>query len=54
MENSVLKFDPAVFVVGHDYQIIFITETMGLGWIEIDGERYTDEEGGLLIGFERG
>ena len=49
MENSVLKFDPAVFVVGHDYQIIFITETMGLGWIEIDGERYTDEEGGLLI-----
>ncbi len=48
-ENSVLRYDPSVFVVGHDYQIIFLTTTMGLGWIEIDGERFTDEECGLLM-----
>ncbi len=49
MENSVLKFDPMVFVMGYDYQIIFLTETKGLGFIEIDGVRYSNEEGGLLI-----
>ena len=48
-ENSVLRFDPSVFVVGRDYQIIFLTTTMGIGWIEIDGERFTDEECGLLM-----
>jgi len=47
-ENNVLKFDPCVFMVERDYQIIFLTETMGIGWIEIDGERFTDEEGGIL------
>ncbi|MCR4906805.1 MAG: metallophosphoesterase [Clostridiales bacterium] len=49
MENIPLLYDPAVFVVGRDYQIIFLTETRGLGWIEIGGERYTDEEAGLLF-----
>ena len=48
-DEKILLFDPAVFMVGHDYQIIFLTSTKGLGWIEIDGERFTDEEGGLLI-----
>lgn len=48
-ENSVLRYDPTVFVVGHDYQIVFLTTTMGIGWIEIDGERFTDEECGLLM-----
>ena len=48
MINEVLPFHPAVFAVGRDYQIIFLTSTRGLGWIEIDGERYTDEEAGLL------
>ncbi len=48
MESSVLRFDPAVFAVAKDYQIIFLTETKGLGWVEIDGERFSDEEGGLL------
>ena len=49
MINEVLPFHPAVFAVGRDYQIIFLTSTRGLGWIEIDGERYTDEEAGLLF-----
>ncbi len=47
-EENVLKFDPCVYMVERDYQIIFLTETMGIGWIEIDGERFTDEEGGIL------
>ncbi len=49
MENTPLLYDPAVFVVGRDYQIIFLTATAGIGWIEIGGERYTDEEAGLLF-----
>ena len=48
MDERILRTDPCVFVVGADYQIIFLTETNGIGWIEIDGERYTDEECGLL------
>ena len=36
-EEKILLFDPAVFMVGHDYQIIFLTSTKGLGWIEIGG-----------------
>ena len=43
-----LLYDPSVFRVGCDYQIIFRTKTKGLGWVEIDGARYTDEECGLL------
>lgn len=48
MEEKILRTDPCVFVVGRDYQIIFLTETDGIGWIEIDNERFTDEECGLL------
>ncbi|MBQ4354211.1 MAG: metallophosphoesterase [Clostridia bacterium] len=48
-EDKILLYDPAVFMVGHDYQIIFLTAAKGLGWIEINGERFTDEEGGLLL-----
>ena len=47
MDNETLLYDPAVFVVGNEYQIIFLTSTRGLGWIEIEGEAFTDEEGGL-------
>lgn len=46
--NPYLRYDPAVFAVGTDYQILFWTRTNGIGWIEIDGERFTDEEVGLL------
>lgn len=45
---SPLRFHPAVFAVGKDYQIIFLTETKGLGKIEINGEIYQNEEGGLI------
>jgi len=44
-----LPYDPSVFVMGEDYQIIFITKTAGIGMIEIDGERFVNEECGILV-----
>jgi predicted phosphodiesterase len=47
-EIAAMPYDPGVFVVGHDYQIIFFTDVAGIGWVEIGGVRYTDEEAGVL------
>lgn len=46
--NEHLQYHPVVFAVEKDYQILFLTTTDGIGWIEVDGVRYTDEECGLL------
>ncbi len=46
--DPILKCDPSVFVVGENYQIIFLTRETGLGWVEIGNLRYTTEEGGIL------
>ncbi len=46
--NNYLIYDPSVFVMGEDYQIIFMTRTAGIAWLEIGGERYSNEEGGIL------
>ncbi len=46
--HEILKCDPSVFMVGRDYQIIFLTRSNGLGWVEIGGTSYTTEEGGIL------
>ena len=48
-DNDILKYHPVVFAVGRDYQIIFLTSTKGIGWIEAGGGRFTDEEAGLLF-----
>lgn len=48
MEENVMLYNPVVFAVGEDYQIVFLTSTAGLGRIEIDGEVFADEEGGLI------
>ncbi len=48
MMNPNLQYHPTVFPVESDYQILFLTQTDGIGWIEIAGQRYTDEECGLL------
>lgn len=42
------RFHPTVFCVGDEYQIIFLTEKSGMGWVEIAGEKYYDELNGLL------
>ncbi len=46
--HEILKCDPSVFVVGQDYQIIFLTESDGLGWVEIGNTRFDTEESGIL------
>ena len=45
---SPYRFHPTVFCVGNEYQIIFLTEKNGMGWVEIAGEKYYDEQNGLL------
>ena len=42
------RFHPTVFCVGNEYQIIFLTEKPGMGWIEIGGEKYLDAQNGLM------
>ena len=37
-----------VYVVGHDYQILFNTTEHGIAWVEVGGEVYPDEKNGLL------
>lgn len=45
---SPFRFHPTVFCVGNEYQIIFLTEQPGMGWVEIAGERFADEQNGLM------
>ena len=42
------RFHPTVFCVGEEYQIIFLTERSGMGWVEIAGEKYIDAQNGLM------
>lgn len=42
------RFHPTVFCVKDSYQIIFLTEKPGMGWVEINGERYLDAQNGLM------
>ncbi len=45
--ESPLRFAPCVFMVGTDYQIIFLTSTKGIGRVEIAEQVFCREEGGL-------
>lgn len=46
--NDFLCYDPAVYVVGDRYEIVFKTEEAGAAWVLIDGVRYTDNYGGVV------
>ncbi|MBR0464717.1 MAG: metallophosphoesterase [Clostridia bacterium] len=39
---------PCVYIVGHDYQIVFNTDAHGIAWVEIGGEVFPDERDGLM------
>lgn len=41
-------YGPTVFAVGNEYQIIYHTNTKGIAWAEIDGQKYYDEYGGFI------
>ncbi len=40
------KYDPVVYAVGKNYQIIFVTKAKGMAWVTIDGVEYNDTHGG--------
>ena len=46
--NDFLCYDPAVYVVGDRYEIMFKTCEAGAAWVLIDGVRYTDNFGGVV------
>ena len=46
--NDFLCYDPAVYVVGDKYEIMFKTQEAGAAWVLIDGVRYTDNFGGVV------
>lgn len=43
-----LKFSPAVFVVGKTYQIIVPVKKRSLFWVEVGGKCYYDEQNGIM------
>ena len=45
---SPYRFHPTVFCVKDCYQIIFLTEKRGMGWVEVGGEKYADTQNGLM------
>ena len=43
-----LKFDPSVFVIGEEYELLIITEECGIISLSIGGENYYEENTGVL------
>lgn len=43
-----LKFNPTVFVIGDEYEILAISEKNGLIYLEIDGKIYHEKNSGVL------
>ncbi len=48
LENF-FRYDPAVFVVQNEYCVIFNTIVEGVGWVEVDGEKYVVNHNGILV-----
>ena len=40
------KYDPVVYAVGNEYQIVFATKAKGMAWVTIDGVQYGDAHAG--------
>lgn len=45
--KKVLKTHPAVFAVGHEYQIMVPVKEKCIMWVEVDGVRYYDSSNGI-------
>lgn len=46
--KDLFVYDPAVYVVGEEYCIVFNTLVEGMGWIEVDGKSYVQDCCGLI------
>lgn len=42
------RFHPTVFCVKDAYQIIFLTDRPGMGWVEAGGRKFLDAQNGLM------
>jgi len=42
------RFHPTVFCVQDTYQIIFLTDKPGMGWVEVGDEKFVDAQNGLM------
>lgn len=40
------KYDPVVYAVGNEYQIVFATKAKGMAWVTVDGVKYSDTHAG--------
>jgi predicted phosphodiesterase len=48
METNPFMFDPMVYIVGDEYQIMFITHECGIGYVEIANQAYKDTLSGTI------
>ena len=48
MSDPVFLYDPMVMLAETSYQIVFNTALPGMGWAEVDGQRFYDEAAGLI------
>lgn len=48
MSDPVFLYDPMVMLAESSYQIVFNTALPGMGWAEVDGQRFYDEAAGLI------
>ncbi len=46
--EDLFLYDPAVFAVENDYCIVFNTLVNGIGWVEVNGERFITDYNGTL------
>lgn len=46
-------FDPAVYAVEDEYQIVWYTSARSNGWVEIDGQKYYDAQSGNIRSTEK-
>ncbi len=48
MDKKFLVYDPVVFVIGNDYDIMFYTEKKGAAAVRVGGKMYWDSTNGLI------
>lgn len=48
MDKKFLVYDPVVFVIGNDYDIMFYTEQKGMGAVRVGGKTFYDSTNGII------
>lgn len=53
IQINAIWFDPAVYAVEDEYQIVWYTSANSTGWVEIGGQRYYDAQSGNIRSGEK-